>query len=261
MKTGISTASFFLRKECEKAIEEIRAQGADCAEIFLGTYYEYRPEFAKAHAAALGDMPAYSVHALSTNFEPQLFSASRRVRGDAFYWLDQIMRSAQLFGAKNYTFHGYIGHTMPHPDYGGLAGYMNAAAEFCSRYGVRLCLENVAWGTYNRPGVFGEFKSRCGGLAGVLDVKQARRSHYPVQMYINDMQGCISHVHLSDFTADGKICLPGKGVTDFTELFRRLKDAGFDGAAIIEVYSDNFGDFSELSRSLDFLREIIYKIS
>ena len=259
MKTGISTASFFLREECEQAIKSIKALGAECAEVFLGTYYEYRPEFAKAHAGEFAGIDICACHSLSTNFEPQLFSPSRRVRGDAYYWLDQLMRSAQILGARKYTFHGYTGFGAGGADIAALSEHMCEVAEFCSRYGVELCLENVAWGAYNRPGVFGEFKSRCPSLSGVLDLKQARRSGYPYGMYIADMAGSISHVHLSDVDENGKMCLPGKGVYDFAEIFSRLADAGFNGEAIIEVYGDNYGGTEELKASLDYLGEILCK--
>lgn len=330
MKTGISTASFFLRQECEEAIAAIGGLGAQCAEVFLGSFYEYRPEFARkvvqtfaertegdrstvgegfsgnaanggegsntanadgsamknadgsdtANAAdggerragelhivqpserPFGDMEVTSVHALSSNFEPQLFSSSRRVRGDAFYWLDQIMRSANILKAKKYTFHGLFGHAAHgagRKDLGSTAEYLNGAIEFCARYGVELCLENVCWCLYNRPGVFAELKERCPSLRGVLDLKQARRSGYPAQMYIEDMRGCISHVHLSDVTAEGRLCLPGKGVTDFSELFKRLAGAGFDGELIIETYSDDYSDLSELKTSLEYISELACK--
>ena len=78
--------------------------------------------------------------------------------------------------------------------------------------------------------------------------------------FIKDMEGCISHVHLSDVDERGNICLPGQGVFDFEECLRRLKDAGFDGAALIEVYPKDYGDYTELKRSCDYLDEIVYKI-
>ena len=259
MKTGISTASFFLREECENAIDNIRRLGAECVEVFLGTFYEYRPEFAKAVLGRLDGLKVSAVHALSTNFEPQLFSESRRVRGDGFYWLDQIMRSCRLLGADKYSFHGYISRCTG-DDIAKTAEYLAGICEFCARYGVDVCLENVSWCTYNRPGIFRKLKSRCPALAGVLDLKQARRSGYPVNMYIEDMAGAISHVHLSDVDEQGKICLPGKGVYNFEEIFRRLRGAGFDGAAVIEVYGGDYNDYSELKTSLDYLGEIIYKL-
>lgn len=250
----------FMREECEDAVGVIKNLGADCAEVFLGTFYEYRPEFAAAYAPRAEGLEIYSVHSLPFNFEPQLFSDSRRVRGDGFYWLDQLMRSAQIFGAKKYTFHGYISGAAGKPDYGKAAGFLNAAAGFTARYGVDLCLENVCWCMYDRPGVFKELKSRCPGLCGVLDIKQARRSGYPANMYIEDMRGSISHAHLSDVDENGKMRLPGKGVYDFVGLFKRLKDAGFAGPCIIEAYGGDYGGYSELKQSVEYLKEIAYKI-
>ncbi len=259
MKIGISTASFFPRTESENAIEKIKEFGADCAEVFLGTFYEYRPEFAKAHAQAFGGIEISAVHALSGNFEPQLFSSSRRVRGDGFYWLDQVMRSAQVLGAKKYTFHGYISRCSGN-NVEEAAKYFDGVCEFCARYGVDVCLENVSWCAYNRPGLFAEFKSRCPRLAAALDLKQARRSGYPLNMYIEDMRGSISHVHLSDVDENGKMCLPGRGIYDFEEIFKRLRGAGFDGPAVIEVYGGDYGDLTELKTSLEYLKEIAYKL-
>ena len=259
MEIGISTASFFLRQECEDAIATIENLGVKYAEVFLGTYYEYRPEFAKKFAPKDG-IKIPSVHALSTNFEPQLFSDSRRVRGDAFYWLDQFLRSAQLFGADRYSFHGCVSHGRGGEDVEKTGAFFREICDFAARYQVSVCLENVAWCTYNRPGVFREIKSRCPQISGVFDIKQARRSGYPYQMYIEDMSGAISHVHLSDMDENGRMCLPGRGVYDFEEIFKRLKGAGFDGTAFIEVYGRDYGEYAELKKSAEYLEEILYKL-
>lgn len=98
---------------------------------------------------------------------------------------------------------------------------------------------------------------RSPSLQGVFDIKQARLSGYPYAMYIKDMAGSISHVHLSDVDGNGKMCLPGKGRTDFFEVFSRLKDAGFDGAAIVEAYTGDYGEYAELKESCDYLDEVI----
>lgn len=260
MKIGVSTASFFPREECENAIQIIKELGADCAEVFLGTFYEYRPEFAKANKEHFSGIEISSVHSSSVNFEPQLFSSARRVRGDGFYWLDQFLRSAQLLGAKKYSFHGYISRSN-NVNFDGISTRMREICEFAARYGVDVCLENVSWCTYNRPGLFREFKARCPQLAAVLDIKQARRSGYPVNMYIEDMAGAISHVHLSDVTADGKMCLPGRGIYNFEEIFKRLQGAGFNGPAVIEVYGGDYTDYAQIKQSLEYLKEIAYKLN
>lgn len=261
--TGISTASLFLREPTERAARVLKELGAQNTEIFFQTFYEYRPEFSKALAPDLKGLNVNSVHALTNDFEPHLFSPSRRIRGDGFYWLDQLLRSAQLLGCKKYTFHGQclIKKGCANKNFDELAGYIRGAHEFCARYGVELCLENVAWSTYNRPGIFKELRERIPNLRGVFDLKQARRSGYPYPMYLNDMCGAISHVHLSDIDGNGKMCLPGKGIYDFGEVFKRLIDAGFDGCAIIEAYSHDYGDVKELKNSLDYINEIIYTLN
>ena len=262
MKTGISTASLFLRQETEQAFETIKGLGADCVEVFYNTYYEYRPEFSEKLNA--NGIDVSSVHVNTHHIEHSLFNPSRRVRGDAYYWLDQVMRSAQLLGCKAYSFHGRVinpvktGNT---DDIASVCDYLRGAVEFCARYGVNLCLENVAWCIYHKPKTFSYLKERIPQLLGVFDIKQARRSGYEYKEYIEDMKGAISHVHLSDVDKDGKMCLPtGKGVYNFKEILTRLKDAGFDGNVIIEVYKDDYSDISELKNSLEYLNEIIYKI-
>ena len=255
MKTGISTASLFLRQETEQAFATIKEMGADCVEIFYETYYEYRPEFSERLDAK--GIEVGSVHVNTHQIEHSLFNPLRRVRGDAFYWLDQVMRSAQILGCKAYSFHGRVG---TNDSIDGIADNLRAAVDFCARYGVNLCLENVAWSIYHKPKIFSQLKERIPQLLGVFDIKQAHRSGYPYKEYIEDMKGSISHVHLSDMDKDGKMCLPGKGTYNFKEILSRLKDAGFDGNVIIEVYNENFADVSQLKNSLEYLREIVYKL-
>lgn len=85
-----------------------------------------------------------SVRVRAESFEGQLFAPSRRVRGDGLYWLDQIMRSAGLLGAENYTFcgAGYSEKLDCTEDFDCLSGYIRGVIEFCARYGVNLRLVN-----------------------------------------------------------------------------------------------------------------------
>lgn len=253
MKIGISTACLRKEYEIEDAFNLIKDLGAETCEVYLKTFYEYRPEFAKKYAERLSGVEVNSIHVAPNNFEPQLFYDKRRERGDGFYWLDQILRSAQLLGAKNYTFHGFARKGGERENLGDWAGHIWEISNFCARYGVKLCLENVRWCLYNRPSVFRELKNRCSDLLAVFDIKQARKSAYPYKMYLNDMSGAISHVHISDVDENGKTCLPSFGVYDFKEIFKSLKGAGFDGAVIIET--ENFKDISDIKRSMEFLKE------
>lgn len=255
MKIGLTTACFN-GLETEDALKRISETGAETAEIYLKTFYEYRPEFAKKYADNKGGAEICAVHVNPQNFEPQLFSPSRRVRGDGLYWLDQVMRSAQLFGAKYFTFHGFA-RTGEKLDYDALSGYINGVIDFCGYYGVGVCLENVSFGLYNCPPVFKELKARCPALSGVLDVKQALRAKSKISEYIKDMSGSISYVHLSDVDKKGNLCLPGEGVCDFKELFKLLKDDGFEGRVLIDVPSDKI---DKVNKSFNTIKQLVHNI-
>lgn len=244
MKVGISTACT-ATYETEDAFALIKSPGADCCEAYFKTFYEYRPEFAKKYSPRIDGAEVTAVRVNPQNYEAQLFSPSRRIRGDGFYWLDQILRSAQILGAKNYAFTG------------GRGGDIAEAFNFCARYGVRLCLENARNGLYDRPSVFKELQERAGGLGAVFDLKQARLSGYPYPMYLKDMSGAIAYARISDFNENGEACLPGTGSFNFKELLSRLRDVGFDGALIIDTPS---AEAEEIKRSVEFLKETVYKL-
>ena len=263
MITGVSTASMFMREMNEDALTILNELGVECTEIFLATYSEYSKEFATLLKQRAGALCVNSVHLLNTQFEPQLFSSHERARKDAYDLLNWTMKSAKIFGAKAYTFHGIsrLKKSFKGLNYAKMGKDFNEMISVCKKYGISLCLENVHWATYAEPGIFKEFKKYCPDLKGVFDIKQARLSEYPYGEYISDMEGCISHVHLSDYDEKGDIRLPSeKGKTDFCDVFKRLKDAGFDGAVIIEVYPNDYKEYIELKRSCDYLNEIIYKI-
>ena len=262
MFSGVSTSSLFLREMNEYALTVLNALGVRSTEIFLTTFSEYTEEFARLLLSRRGELKVNSVHLLNTQFEPQLFGSHPRAKKDAFEILHRAMASAHIFGAERYTFHSLtrLKRNSSPLNYDSLGENFNEIIAACAEHGVKLCLENVHWALYNEPDIFSRLKCRCPDLQGVLDVKQARLSGYPYQMYVKDMEGSISHVHLSDVDGRGKICLPGQGRFDFEECLRRLKDAGFDGALLIEVYPKDYGDYAELKRSCDYLDEIIEKI-
>ncbi len=243
--------------QTEDVLLHLKEIGAETSEIHLQTFYEYRPEFAKKYAPRLEGTEVACISVAPQNFEPQLFSENRRIRGDGLYWLDQLARSAQLFDAKNYALCGAVQNCGCNV-FGEIAERLGYVAEFCSRYGLNLCLENCVVGIYSRPNLFCELKQRVQTLSGVFNLEQARKSCYPYQMYINDMSGAISCARLSDMDQNGKICLPGEGGTDFKEVLKRLKGAGFDGALIIDAPA---GELAELSRSAEHIKEIVYKLS
>ena len=265
MKVGVSTASLFLRKYNEEALPLLEALGIKTAEVFLTTFSEYERAFAEKLASVQGDVEVCSVHVLNTQFEPQLFNAHPRARADAFAWLEKVLTSANLLGAPYYSFHGTArvkraSRSGKKDDFSSMIDGFRKVSDFCNARGVRLCLENVEWSTYNRVGVFSRLASEIPALGGVLDVKQARISEYPYEKYLQEIGERLTHVHVSDVDERGRICLPGKGVFDFETLIKRLQDIDFHGPLLIEVYTGDYGAESELKNSYEYLSELLGKL-
>lgn len=261
MEVGISTASLFMRLYNEDAVALINEWGVQTSEVFLTSFCEYEPSFAKTLLKKKGDLPVNSVHILNTQFEPQLFSLHPRVRADAYALLEKVTECACILGAKNYTFHGLARLKASFKeDLVKFGKGLKEISEFCKQRGVTLCLENVEWALYNRAGIFKELKKYCPELRSVLDIKQAQISGCPYGDYLDDMGESLSYVHASDFTDTGRKCLPGRGVFNFDELFKRLRGSGFDGAIIIENYQDDYRELKELKDSYEYLLEKAEKI-
>ena len=73
-----------------------------------------------------------------------------------------------------------------------------------------------------------------------FDVKQSVRAGYSPWEIYDAMRGHIAHIHLSDHTNDSDCMLIGRGEFPFEKLFRIALADGYDGAALIEVYSNAY---------------------
>jgi len=264
MRTGVSTASLFNRKTNEDALAYFNEIGIKTAEVFLTSFSEYGKEFGAFLAKRKGQVCVHSVHDLNTQFEPQLFNTNERTKKDAYHWLQKVMEAGRELGASYYTFHGIArvkraSRSGANDNFSAMQKCFREVYDFCEKYRIKLCLENVEWASYNRIGVFDKIREAVPELGGVLDIKQARISEYDYRDYLTEMGENLTHAHVSDINKDGKLCLPGKGSFDFDELVLRLKDVGFDGPLIIEVYERDYEEFAEIKTAIEYLDEILYK--
>ena len=74
-------------------------------------------------------------------------------------------------------------------------------------------------------------------LEDTLDTFNITLAGLPFRKEFAPKTGFIIELYDEDIDENGKMCLPGKGTTDFNDLFNRLKDVGFNGALLIEAYS------------------------
>ena len=261
MQIGISTASLFARKTTEEALEYFNQQKMYFAEVFLESFCEYNKEFGEFLNEKKGMVEVHSIHTLTTQFEPTLYSLNLRAQQDSFKILEKVLTCAQTIGAKYYTFHGpaRLKRTPLTINFDRMGEITQNVIDLCAKYDIALAYENVHWCYYNYVGFYKQLKSRVQGLKGTLDIKQARQSNVDYREFLTEMGKDIVTVHLSDIDANGKMCLPGKGVFDFDELFSRLNDVGFDGGCLIEAYQSDYNNLEELFESLEFIKNIAKK--
>lgn len=266
MKIGLSTASYFQKMQIEDAIPDIGAHGVRLCEVFLNTFSEYEPAFVELLAERLSasNIDVFSVHPMSMQFEPQLFSIHPRQREDALDLYERVLAAGKRMGARCYVMHG------PARLFGGvknielnrIAPIFLDLAERAQAYGIQLTLENVSWCVFNEPEFGARLQALTGGLIKhTLDVKQAVRSGFDPQDFIRAVGEHIVNVHLCDATrlpsGSVRYDMPGFGEYDFVSMFNLLGEKGYTGPAFIEVYSDMYEEIPTLYESLARVNNIV----
>ncbi len=264
MQVGISTASLFKRYSTLEALRVLSENQVDCAEVFLESFCEYNKAFGKQLKKVKGGVQINSLHTLTTQFEPQLFSENQVARKDSFKYLEKTLECAKQIGAKNYTFHGGVNFKkLPFQiNYEKHAKQTQEVIDLCAKYGVALAYENVHWCYFSELGFFEKMRALTNGLKCTLDIKQARISGIDYKSLIEEMGQDIVTVHISSVDANGKMCLPlsKNSAFDFVDLFKRLAGVGFNGGIILEVYYNDYENLPQLFNSYSQVKELASKI-
>jgi sugar phosphate isomerase/epimerase len=262
MIAGISTACFFPKLYIEQAVQKIGEMNVQHIEVFFSTLSEYRPAFINEFAKIVADSgtDVYSVHALSLQFEPQLFSSHRRSRQDSLDIYEQVLEAGAILGAKVYVMHGpaHVKRACPlNLNYEYVAKRVKPLAELAKSYGIKLSWENVHWCWYAQPDFPEKLEPylNTDNLFYTLDVKQAAQAKTDPISFVKGMGTRLVNVHICDY-----INLPEKGIVPELPFrgeanFKALKDAlegiSYDGAIMLEVYNSNYRDYDELKRTYD----------
>ena len=257
MKTGMSTACFFPSVYTEQAVDMIAKRGINTIEIFFSCMAEYDAGFIFDLKKRVEDngISVYSVHALSTQFEPQLFSMQKRARQEARGIFMRVLEAAAALGAGAYVFHGPTNvkrNKISGLNYRYIAETAGELADLARGYGVRLAWENVHWCWYAEPAFAERLLAQpgTGNIYFTLDLKQAAQSGYSPSEYLKPIRSRLADVHVCDWVNGAERgvmpVLPFRGEADLGALKSDLKTCGYDGALIYEVYRDGYGGSEEL---------------
>lgn len=263
---GMSTACFFPEAYTEQTIDRMARLNIRDIEVFFCCLSEYKNSYVKELKKRIdgNGIRVFSIHALSLQFEPQLFSPHARARQDSLDIYQQVLEAGAELGAGVYVFHGPSNVKKARRftvNYEYTAQYADPIAEMAKDYGIRLAWENVHWCWYAEP----DFPSKLlplltsDNLWFTLDIKQAAQAGHDPSEYIAATTGRLANIHVCDFerSAEHGIIprLPFEGEMDFGLFRRTLDETGYDGGMMLEVYSHNYTDDAQLNSCYSHAKE------
>ena len=258
MLSGISSASMY-PLHTEDAVRELAKMGVKNAEIFINDISEAEGEIFVDIVKTVreNNMNIVSVHPFSSPMESLfLFSDYDRRRDTLIDMYRKYFECMNELGAKIFVLHGAILSTKCTDEryFERYSMLMDAADEF----GVTVAQENICYCKSKDLEFLKALRKNCGERTKfVLDIKQSVRTGISPFTIIDELGKDIIHVHISDNGKNGD-CLPvGKGEFDFFSLVEKLNKIGYSGAMFIELYRNNYGEYTELYESMMKIEQII----
>ncbi|MBQ9948788.1 MAG: sugar phosphate isomerase/epimerase [Oscillospiraceae bacterium] len=261
MKVGVSTASLY-PLHVEDGFRELAIRGIKTAEVFANSTCEGQEPYIsmiKGMAEEHG-MTIPSFHPFSSPMESVfLFSTYDRRIEEMLSLYRGFFGSMQKLGAEIFVLHGAILSSKCTKEH--YFRQFRLLSEIGREYGITVAQENVCYCLSGNLEFLRDMKRELGEHAKfVLDLKQARRAGNRPSDYVTVLGSDIVHCHVSDADADRE-CLPvGAGDFDFIPLFRSMRDNGFDGSLIVELYRSDYEDFDDLKTSAENLAEIVDRL-
>ena len=285
MKIGISTASMY-PLHTEDALLTAARLGVKNIEIFLNSNTELKGKIFSHIENTIMEygLNIISVHPFSSPLETLfLFSSYDRRVDEIMDLYKQYFEMMNKINSKIFVVHGAIASgKCPDERY---VERFHKLVEAGKSAGIVVAQENVSYCKSGKLEFLEMLSRELGDDAKfVLDIKQARRSGLQPSAIIDALGSKIVHLHLSDGSESAlgsqggspaandrglgakppfqeeRDCLPiGAGNFDFSGFFAKLDEVGFCGSAVVELYRDNYGDYSELADSVIFLEKMLEK--
>ncbi len=263
--TGLSTASFFDTLMLENAPALLRSWGIFTAEYYLNSYCEYDPAFIDDLARRTEDagIRVVGVHPMSLQYEPLLFTPHPRQRADALKAYELVLKAGERLHADHYVMHGpvVLNGVAKNLELTRLAPIFDTLSAMAEDHGIRLTLENVSYSIMPTPEVGLQIHALLKRpLYHTLDIKQSIRAGVDPLSFVDALGEWIVAVHACDCRTENDVpryCLPPRGDYDFRRLIEALKKKGFDGAVLLEAYSDMYRDPDELKDAVFALDHMI----
>lgn len=246
--------------ETKDSLDTLASTGFQVFEVFFNTFREFQfPYLAEikkcvdAHGAVIK-----SVHPFTSAFESALIFTNYYTRFlDGLEFYKQYFDAANVLGANIMVLNGQNYRGIDENEY--MEKYLTLY-QLGKQYGITVAQENVN-GFRSADPAFIRRMREClqDECAFVFDIKQAVRAGKDPYNMCDAMGEKIVHVHMNDNSVSEDCLLPGYGTMDYPRLLGQLKQNGYSGAFIIEVYRKNFVELRELNKSALYFNEILSK--
>ena len=260
MDIGLSSACFY-PLETEKSVLRACEAGTKTIEIFMNANSEFQPAFVKnmAEICKSYGVRVPSVHTMGSFTESfHLFSSYKR----------------RFFEAKDTSFkrHFDVMHTLG-AEILVMHGVKNPGSiedeEYFDRFGelirmgksegLKVCQENVVHYRSESP----DLLLRMGEYIGddfnmVFDIKQSIRTGVDPFYFAEKLHKYIRHIHISDHNNERDCIVPCKnGNFDFAKFFGMMKELGYQGDYIVELYENGYENDQELTCAIETLKKLL----
>lgn len=255
---GVSSACFY-PEMTETALEIAGKCGFHNVELFINSHTELEDDFVDKllEIKEKYSLNIVSLHPFASFAESfYLFSNYERRYTDILPLYDRMFEVTAKLGADIFVFHGAkIPGSISDEEYCKRFAHL---IEMGKKYGVRVCQENVVHHRSASPDYLKMMKANIGDdFKVVLDVKQAHRAGYSPYEFIDKLGDSIIHVHISDRNDEKDCITPLKGVFDFCKFFETMKNKGYDGKYIIELYWWSYDNTNEIIEAYNRLLEMV----
>ena len=260
MKAGVSTACLY-PMILEKAFLSLAKTGVKTTEIFVNSHCELGEPYKSEMLAIKKEygIDVVSVHPFTCGIEPMmLFTAYERRVADMLDYYKRFFEYMNDFGAKYFVLHGNKNQNIIEDEMY-FERYIKIQ-EAADSFDVCVVQENVSRCTGGSLDFLVKMKSALGDKASfVLDLKQAHRAGNDPTEMVRALGMNIKHIHFSDFGKDGDCLKFGFGEYDNEAFFTALKEQGYDGSVVLELYRNGFGEVSELAENCTRLQKYLNK--
>lgn len=258
---GMSTSCYY-PLETEKSLERVCRLGFKTVEIFINSYLELEDPFIGNYKEMINKngANAVSIHTTASFADGyNYFSDYYRRFEESLEVFKKHINLANKLNSQFLVMHGLKKVSKSSDEL--YFERFSKLTDIAKENGVSLLQENVVHFRSESPEYIELMKKSIGDKFGItLDIKQCRRAGVDPYEFVKRHHDIIKHVHISDYNARQDCITPLKGEFDFNNFFKVMKQYGYKGNYMIELYNHSYSDENEIKSAGIELNKMLKRV-